>query len=137
MTISFSDEGSGNGISWVVTDSVCNLHLTSNECFERAVRLPAALKVAKQVAKDKADRLKIMNFVKREYLAMAEKKVIRRAHKKSYVQRLKKRCQSVEQEGKVVPLTEDSDGKGGEDTSKWTRRLCCCHIDITSSSTAQ
>lgn len=106
-----------------MTDSVCNLHLTSNECFERAVRLPAALKVAKEVVQTKKDRLKIMNFVRQEYLAMAEKKVMRRAHNKSYLKRLKKKCQSVEKEGTVIALTEDSDGKGGEDTSKYATVL--------------
>jgi acetoin utilization deacetylase AcuC-like enzyme len=101
----------------VVTDFLCNLHLTSHECFERAVRLPAALKGAKEAGAGKSERIHLMTAVKEKYLEMAEKEVIRRAHSKSYLQRMKKKCMSVSQEGEVVALTEDSDGNGGEDTS--------------------
>lgn len=120
ITIAFSSEGFGNGLSWVVSDSRCNLHLTSNECFERAVRLPAAMKAAKSVAAEKGDRLKIMDTVAKKYLEMAEKEVVRRAHSKTYLRRMKKKCQSVETEGEIVALTADSDNNGGEDTSELT-----------------
>jgi hypothetical protein len=120
ITITFSIEGFGNGLSWVVSDSLCNLHLTSNECFERAVRLPAAMKAAKKVAAEKGDRLKIMDSVPKKYLAMAEKEVVRRAHSKTYLRRMKKKCESVETEGEIVSLTADSDNNGGEDTSEFT-----------------
>lgn len=117
MTTVLSDDGFGNGISWIVSDSRCNLHLTSSECFERAVRLPAAMRAAKEVAANHSSRLKIMNSVRDKYFEMAEKEVIRRAHSRSYLRRMKKKCQSVETEGDIVSLTADSDNKGGEDTS--------------------
>ena len=37
----------GNGVSVVLSDYQCNAHLTSGGCFERSVRLPAAIKGAK------------------------------------------------------------------------------------------
>lgn len=118
ITVAFSCIGFGNGLSWVLSDSLCNLHLTSSECFERAVRLPAAMKAAKKVAADKGDRLQIMNSVREKYLEMAENDVIRRAHSNSYLRRMKKKCQSVAAEGEIVSLTADSEGNGGEDTSE-------------------
>jgi len=116
MTVALSDDGFGNGISWILSDSLCNLHLTSTECFERAVRLPAAMRAAKEVASTNS-RLRIMNSVRDKYLEMAEKEVIRRAHTKVYLKRMKKKCQSVATEGEIVALTADSDNHGGEDTS--------------------
>jgi len=100
-----------NNVSWVITDSRCNLHLTSTECFERAVRLPAALKGARQAK----GNIRIINTVGDKYLDVAENDVIARAHKMSYIQRIKKRCMAATGDN-VVALTDDSDGNGGEDT---------------------
>ena len=97
----------------MITDSRCNLHLTSSECFERAVRLPAALKGVKQAK----GNIQIINKVGDSYLNLAENDVIVRAHKMSYIQRIKKRCMAATEDN-VVALTDDSDGNGGEDTSK-------------------
>ena len=107
-----NEEGQSGG-SLVLTDSSCNLHLTSSECFERAVRLPAALKAAREAQ----GNIHITVSVEDRYLELAEKDVILRAHKKSYIQRIKTRCMSAVDDN-VVPLTEDSEGNGGEDTSK-------------------
>ena len=103
-----------DGVSWVITDSRCNLHLTSSECFERAVRLPAALKGVKQAK----GNIRILNFVGDKYLNLAENDVIGRTHKMAYLQRIKKRCMAATEDN-VVSLTDDSDGNGGEDTSKF------------------
>ena len=112
--IMLGNAGDDNGgLSLVITDSRCNLHLTSSECFERPVRIPAAMKAVRQAT----GNIKIVNFVDDKYLELAEKEIILRAHKKSYIHRIKKRCLAVTQ-GTVVALTEDSDGNGGEDTSK-------------------
>jgi len=100
-----------DNVSWVITDSRCNLHLTSTECFERAVRLPAALKGARQAK----GNIRIINTVEDKYLDVAENDVIARAHKMSYIQRIKKRCMAATGDN-VVALTDDSDGNGGEDT---------------------
>lgn len=118
ITIAFSSKGIGNKVSWILTDSLCNEHRTSNGCFERPVRLPAAIKAAKEVGAGKSDKIKLMPSVKERYIEMAETQVIRRAHSKAYIQRIKKRCLSVSDKRDVVPLTEDSDGNGGEDTSE-------------------
>lgn len=107
-------------MSQVLTDSCCNLHVTSTECFERAVRLPAALKAAKQAGAGKSDRLKLSSGVGGKYLELAENKVIRMAHSKTYLRRMKKRCLAVTNPTEVVPLTEDSEGNGGEDTSMYS-----------------
>jgi hypothetical protein len=115
------------GVSWIITDSRCNLHLTSSECFERPVRLPAAMKGVKQAA----GNIHIVDSVSDKYLELAERDIILRAHKKSYIQRIKKRCLAATSES-VVALTEDSDGNGGEDTSKsftfcWISiKFCSC-----------
>lgn len=118
ITVVFSTKGVGNKVSYVMTDSLCNQHLTSNGCFERAVRLPAAIKAAKEVGAGKTERLHLMTSVKPSYMEMAEAKVIRRAHTKSYLQRIKKRCMAIADDATIASLTEDSEGNGGEDTSK-------------------
>ena len=102
-----------DGKSWVITDSRCNLHLTSSECFERAVRLPAALKGIRQAT----GNIQMIHTLEDSYLDLAENNVIHRAHKVSYIQKLKKRCMAAPEDS-VVALTDDSDGNGGEDTSK-------------------
>eukprot|EP00536_Pseudo-nitzschia_multiseries_P010954 jgi/Psemu1/243388/estExt_Genewise1.C_3530029 len=97
--------------SFVITDSRCNLHLTSSECFERAVRLPAALKGVKQAI----GNIEIVNSIEDVYLNLAENVAIGRAHKMPYIQKIKKKCMAAPIDD-VVALTEDSDGDGGEDT---------------------
>eukprot|EP00980_Cylindrotheca_fusiformis_P029153 scaffold22740_cov139-Cylindrotheca_fusiformis.AAC.7 len=116
ITIVFSAKGIGNKVSWVMTDSLCNQHLTSNGCFERAVRLPAAVKAAKQAGAGESENIQLMTAVNERYIELAEKHVINKAHSKSYLHRMKKRCMSVADDKNVVPLTEDSEGNGGEDT---------------------
>lgn len=130
ITNAFSSKGVGNSVSWVLTDSVCNEHRTSDGCFERPVRLPAALKAAKQAGAGKSDKIQMMTSVKERYIEMAESQVIRRAHSKAYLQRIKKRCLSVPDKRDVVPLTEDSDGNGGEDTSKLSLSCFACEDNI-------
>lgn len=118
ITIVFSTAGVGNAVSYVMTDSLCNQHLTTNGCFERAVRLPAAIKAAKDVGAGKSERLSLMTAVGLPYLEIAEKQVVQRAHSRSYLQRIKKRCMAIADDKTIAPLTEDSDGNGGEDTSE-------------------
>jgi galactokinase len=109
-----ADGHSDRGVSRVITDSRCNLHITSSECYERPVRLPAALKAVRQVS----GNIQIIESVDDKYLELAENDIVLRAHKKSYVRRFKTRCLAANQDA-IVSLTEDSDGKGGEDTSKF------------------
>lgn len=84
------------------------------------------MKAAKMVAAEQGDRLKIMNSVREKYLELAEKEVIKRAHSKTYLRRMKKKCQSVEVEGEIVALTADSEGHGGEDTSEYFTESRSC-----------
>ena len=127
ITLAFSSNGFGNGVSFVVTDSRCNQHLTSNECFERPVRLPAALKAAKEAGAGKSKSIQLLTQVEQPYLHIAESSIIRRAHSKSYLQRIKRKCMSAPDEKTVVALTDDSDGNGGEDTSTYNMFvLPCC-----------
>ena len=118
MTLALSTNGFGNGVSVVLTDPVCNLHLTSSNCFERAVRLPAALKAVKAAGAGASEGLQLITSVDEDYLLLAAKKVVSRAHSKSYLKRIKKKCMSIPPDKEVVALTEDSEGRGGEDTSK-------------------
>ncbi|KAL3924265.1 MAG: hypothetical protein SGILL_001145 [Bacillariaceae sp.] len=99
------------GQSLVITDSRCNLHLTSSECYERPVRLPAAMKAVRQAK----GNIRVVNSVEDKYIEMAEDKIISKAHKRSYIQRFKKRCAAATQDV-IISLTEDSEGNGGEDT---------------------
>jgi hypothetical protein len=61
--------------------------------------------------------IRVVNLVDDKYIQLAEEKIILKAHKKSYIQRFKKRCFASTQ-GAIISLTEDSEGNGGEDTSK-------------------
>eukprot|EP00529_Nitzschia_sp_RCC80_P007986 CAMPEP_0113523390 /NCGR_PEP_ID=MMETSP0014_2-20120614/45681_1 /TAXON_ID=2857 /ORGANISM="Nitzschia sp." /LENGTH=1339 /DNA_ID=CAMNT_0000421479 /DNA_START=318 /DNA_END=4335 /DNA_ORIENTATION=+ /assembly_acc=CAM_ASM_000159 len=112
----------GKGATWILTDYRCNLHLTSSECFERPIRLPAAISAARKSKGNIRFEMNVMD----KYVEKAEKEIIGRAHKKSYIERMKKRCASASQDHSV-PLTEDSDGNGGHDTKgsqgTWTAAL--------------
>jgi acetoin utilization deacetylase AcuC-like enzyme len=108
--------GVGNGVTSVITDSRCNGHITQLGSFERPVRLPAAIKGAKRAGAGTDPNVLLLTEVEDSYYNMAEKVVIPKAHKKSYIKRLKTKIQSIPPDQKGVPLTEDSDGEGGDDT---------------------
>jgi len=116
ITHAFSTTGYGNGVSAVLTDFRCNHHVTSCGCFERTVRLPAALKATKDLGAGIADNLQLITNVEQAYIEMAENKVLMKAHSAAYLRRMKSRCAQI-QGNDIVYLTEDSDGNGGEDTS--------------------
>ena len=117
ITHAFSSRGYGNGVSVVLTDYRCNQHVTSCGCFERSVRLPAALKAARNAGAGNKDNFQLVTTVEKSYLDTAENKVLMMAHSASYLRRMKSRCSQIRGDD-VVYLTEDSDGNGGEDTSK-------------------
>ncbi len=112
--LSFS--GVGNGVTSVITDSRCNGHVTQLGSFERPVRLPAAIKGAKRAGAGRGPNVLLLNEVEDSYYNMAENVVIPKAHKKTYIKRLKTKIQSIPPDQKGVPLTDDSDGEGGDDT---------------------
>lgn len=102
----------------IVTDSKCNEHITVSGCVERPVRLPAALKGAKMAGAGSSPNVQFAFSVEDRYIDIAEKKVLPKAHKLSYLKRMKTRCVGLAPDAKGVPLTDDSDGQGGEDTSE-------------------
>ena len=108
--------GVGNGVTSVITDSRCNGHITQLGSFERPVRLPAAIKGAKRAGAGRDPNVLLLTEVEDVYFNMAENVVIPKAHKKTYIKRLKTKIQSIPPDQKGVPLTDDSDGEGGDDT---------------------
>jgi hypothetical protein len=108
----------------VLTDSRCNQHITANGSVERAVRLPAALVGAKRAGAGSSNSgILLITKVEDEYLDLAEKKIIPMAHKSTYIKRLKTKICSLTNDAKGVPLTEDSDGEGGEDTGTFVQPM--------------
>jgi len=110
----------GNGVTAVLTDSRCNEHITASGSFERAVRLPAAVKGARNAGAGTRPNLPIITKIEDAYLTLAEEKILPMAHKASYLKRMKKKITALAPDAKGIPLTDDSDGEGGEDTSKYS-----------------
>ncbi len=108
----------GNGVMAVLTDSRCNAHITATGSFERAVRLPAAIKGAKKAGVGSRPSLPLVTYIEDTYLAMAEEKILPMAHTTSYLKRIKTKITNLTPDAKGVPLTDGSDGEGGEDTSE-------------------
>lgn len=114
-----TNELEGNGKSLVLSDYRCNGHRTSGGCFERAVRLPAAMKGAKLAGAGKSPSIGLVTEVGSKEMERAEREIIPRAHTKSYVERMKTRCAAAKANEESVMLTDDSQGNGGQDTSKF------------------
>jgi len=108
----------GNGVSSVVTDLRCNGHRTSTGCFERPVRLPAALKGAKMAGAGREESTRLITSIPDKYVDLVEQKVLQMAHDANYLKRMKSRCAAAKSDSEVLVLTDGSDGEGGEDTSK-------------------
>ena len=109
-----SSEGVGNNVTTVITDSRCNGHITQSGSFERPVRIPAAIKGAKYAGAGRDPNVLLITEVEESYLALAEC-TISKVHKDSYIKRLAARVASIAP-NVTEPLTEDSEGEGGEDT---------------------
>ena len=117
----FSDGKSfGIGVSCVVTDMRCNGHRTTG-CFERPVRLPAALKGARMAGAGRQEGTRLICSVPEHYVDLVEQKLLAKTHDATYLKRMKSRCENAKREDDVLVLTDDSDGEGGEDTRK-----CLC-----------
>jgi len=115
-TIKFSSTEAGNGVTMILTDYRCNEHLTASGCVERVVRLPAAIKASKMAGAGKSRDIQLIFPVEDRFMNMAEKTVLPKAHKASYLKRMKAKCAAIEPGRKGAMLTDDSDGNGGEDT---------------------
>jgi hypothetical protein len=99
------------------------------------VRLPAAIKAAKEAGAGKGDNIQLITSIDERYLELAEEKILLKAHSKSYLKRMKNRCMSVPND-QVISLTEDSDGVGGEDTSAYNDRCGILFLFLCSHSCA-
>jgi hypothetical protein len=124
-TVRLGHVDSGNGVTAVLTDFRCNEHITATGSFERAVRIPAAVKGAKNAGVGSRPSLPLITKIEDEYLTLAEEKILPMTHKISYLKRIKTKVSSLAQDAKGVPLTDDSDGEGGEDTSKYIYNKLC------------
>ena len=112
-------KGGGNGHTTVLSDTRCNGHITAENAYERPVRLPAAIKGAKQAGAGRDPNVLLVNAVQDMYVGLAEDKVIPKAHQRSYVKRLKNTISAITDDSTGVQLTDDSEGEGGDDTSKF------------------
>jgi len=114
-----------DGVSVILTDSRCNGHFTSNGCFERSVRLPAALKAAKLAGAGFDPPATLVTEIPQKYIHYVEEKLLVKAHASAYLKRIKSRCSSAPSDSQVLKLTDDSSGEGGEDTCKLFFRMGC------------
>jgi hypothetical protein len=119
LLIKFSTASEGNGVSTVLTDYRCNGHRTASGCFERAVRLPAAIKGAKMAGAGKNPTIRLVTSVHNECIEFVEQTILPMAHSRSYLQRMKDRCVAAKSDDESLALTDDSNGIGGDDTSKF------------------
>jgi hypothetical protein len=116
-SVVFSCSNFGNGVTYIMSDSRCNEHITSRGCVERPVRIPAALKGARLAGAETGRNIEFLLSVGDGYMTQAEMKVIGMAHCSSYLKRMRKKCLAIEPGVTGAALTENSDFEGGEDTS--------------------
>lgn len=119
----------GSGVTAVITDSRCNQHLTAVGSFERAVRLPAAIRGAKNAGAGSKDSIPLVTKIEGKYMELAERVVMPMAHTREYLKRMREKIAALPPDAKGAPLTDDSEGEGGEDTSKFctTTFFVCIH----------
>lgn len=113
-----SKPGVGDGVTCVLSDLRCNQHITNDGSVERPVRLPAALKGVRLAGAGKSPSFQLKFGADAKYIQMAECKILPKAHGNGYIKKMKAKCQGILPDAFGTPLTEDSDGEGGEDTSK-------------------
>jgi len=106
----------GSGVTAVITDSRCNQHLTAVGSFERAVRLPAAIRGAKNAGAGSKDSIPLVTKIEGKYMELAERVVMPMAHTREYLKRMREKIAALPPDAKGAPLTDDSEGEGGEDT---------------------
>lgn len=121
IVLGVSGESDGKRVSLVLSDYRCNGHRTSDGCFERAVRLPAALKGAKLAGAGTHPYHSIVPQVDDAYIDFVVRIVLPMAHTKTYLDRMKNRCALAKDNDGGLVLTDDSSGNGGADTSKWNQ----------------
>jgi len=114
--VQMRSKSTGSGVTIVVTDSRCNKHLTAIGSFERPVRLPAAIRGAKNAGTGSKESMPLVTKIESKYMELAERNVMPKAHTKQYLKRMRDKIVTLPPDAKGVPLTDDSEGEGGEDT---------------------
>lgn len=102
--LSSAEDGHGNGTTAILTDSRCNGHVSQNGSFERNIRLPAAIKATRMAGAGVSKNVPLITSVEDSYLDIAEKSVIPKAHKMSYIKRLKAKCASISNDEFAAPV---------------------------------
>ena len=125
IVLAVSGESDTKRVSLVLSDYRCNGHRTSDGCFERAVRLPAALKGARLAGAGTNPYHCLVPEVDGGYIDFVLKNVLPMAHTKTYLDRMKNRCALAKDGESGLVLTDDSSGFGGTDTSKWNQSFYC------------
>lgn len=80
------------------------------------MRIPAALKGARLAATTTGRHVDFLLSVGDDYMNQAEMKVIGMAHSSTYLKRIRAKCAAIDPGTSGVPLTDDSNSEGGEDT---------------------
>ena len=62
--------------------------------------------------------IRLVPTVCENYITYVEQKLLGKAHTSSYLKRMKSRCAVATNKDDILILTDDSDGNGGDDTSK-------------------
>ena len=134
----FTDNKTGKGFSIIISDSRCNEHVTTSGCFERNVRIPAAMKGARLAVssfpvgdKSAAKQGIMVQSVPDKYVKFVEERLLPKAHDSLYLAKMKARCAGpVDEEDGSILLTEDSEGEGGEDTGEFLVLVCLSVVSI-------
>ena len=113
----FSSKTIGIGVCTILTDKMCSTHLTASGSMERSVRLPAALKGARNAGAGVTGDFQVQHTAEENWVDLAINKVLPMVHEKRYISRLAEKVKNIKDDNeRGVPLTDDSDGKGGDDT---------------------
>jgi hypothetical protein len=111
-----------NGGTLVLSDYRCNGHRTEEGCFERPVRLPAAMKGAKLAGAGQSERVGLVTELGDDCIKRVERFILPKAHTRAYLDRMKRRCAAAKSNEESLVLTDDSNGNGGQDTRKY--KIC-------------
>jgi acetoin utilization deacetylase AcuC-like enzyme len=121
----FSSPSIGVGCCAILTDERCRLHLTGPGSFERAVRLPAAIKGAQNAGAGKTPDFLLLDNVEQKWCELAKETILPMCHGRKYLNRMRQKINEINAlkmladgrvEGRGEPLSEDSDNEGGADT---------------------
>ena len=110
----YSCSSFGNAVTYVISDSRCNEHITSEGCVERPVRLPAALKGARLAGANAGSNIEFLLSVGDDYVTIAEMKAIGMAHSSSYLKRMRLSALPSNLGKHGVPLTVTVTLKAGK-----------------------